>query len=215
MNTSQLSVSNVNLNNINQQFQCVISSPDGGCTDTSNVVSINFCDIASSSIPSVINVSLNSSPNIGITPVTNGATYQWQSNVGFGWMNISDGSNYSGTTTPNLQIINADWQNENEWLQCVVTTNLCSDTTNICVAHITPMGIDETEAGSIYYYENAIHFSKSSAALGQPYYVFDGSGKLISEGVYRGDQAIHLDLVSSGVYCFKLGDRIIKFLKVN
>ena len=215
VNTSQLSVSNVNLNNVNQQFQCVISSPDGGCTDTSNIVSINFCDIASSSIPSVINVSLNSSPNIGITPVTNGATYQWQSNIGFGWLNISEGVNYQGTTTPNLQIINADWQNENEWLQCVVTTSLCSDTTNICVVHITPMGIDETESGSIYYYENAIHFSKISAALGEPYYVFDGSGKLISEGVYRGDQAIHLDLVSSGVYCFKLGDRIIKFLKVN
>ncbi len=215
VNTSQLSVSNVNLNNVNQQFQCVITSADGGCTDTSNIVSINFCDIASSSIPSVLNISLNSSPNIGITPITNGAAYQWQSNIGFGWMNISDGVNYQGTTTPNLQIINADWQNENEWLQCIVSTNLCSDTTNICVVHITPTGIDETEAGSIYYYENAIHFSKVSTALGQPYYVFDGSGKLISEGLYLGDQTIHLDLVSSGVYCFKLGDRIIKFAKVN
>ena len=215
VNTSQLSVSNVNLNNVNQQFQCVISSADGGCTDTSNIVSINFCDIASSSIPSVLNISLNSSPNIGITPVTNGATYQWQSNVGFGWMNISDGSNYSGTSTPNLQILTADWQNENEWLQCVVTTNLCSDTTNICVVHITPMGIDETEAGSIYYYENAIHFSKISAALGQPYYVFDGSGKLISEGIYFGNNSIELDLQAAGVYCFKLGDEILKFIKIN
>ena len=215
VNTSQLSVSNVNLNNVNQQFQCVISSADGGCSDTSNIVSINFCDIASSSIPSVLNVSLNSSPNISISPITNGATYQWQSNIGFGWMNISDGLNYLGTTTPNLQIINADWQNENEWLQCVVTTNLCSDTTNICVVHITPTGIDETEAGSIYYYENAIHFSKISAALGQPYYVFDGSGKLISEGIYFGNNRIELDLQASGVYCFKLGDEILKFIKIN
>lgn len=215
VNTSQLSVSNVNLNNVNQQFQCVISGADGGCTETSNIVSINFCDIASSSIPSVLNVSLNSSPNIGITSITNGATYQWQSNIGFGWMNISDGVNYQGTTTPNLQIINADWQNENEWLQCVVTTNLCSDTTNICVVHITPTVVDETEAGSIYYYENAIHFSKISAALGQPYYVFDGSGKLISEGIYFGNNSIELDLQASGVYCFKLGDEILKFIKIN
>lgn len=215
VNTSQLSVSNVNLNNVNQQFQCVINSPDGGCSDTSNIVSINFCDIASSSIPSVLNVSLNSSPNITITPITNGATYQWQSNIGFGWMNISDGVNYQGTTTPNLQVINADWQNENEWLQCVVTTNLCSDTTNICVVHITPTGIEETEAGSIYYYENAIHFSKISAASGQSYYVFDGSGKLISEGVYFGNNRIELDLHAAGVYCFKLGDEILKFIKIN
>lgn len=214
VNTSQLSVSNVNLNNVNQQFQCVITSADGGCTDTSNIVSINFCDIASSSIPSVLNVSLNSSPNIGITPITNGATYQWQSNIGFGWMNISDGVNYQGTTTPNLQIINADWQNENEWLQCIVTTNLCSDTTNICVVHITPTGVDETDAGSIYYYENAIHFSKVSAALGQPYHVFDGSGKLISEGIYFGNNRIELDLQAAGVYCFKLGDEILKFIKI-
>lgn len=213
VNTSQLSVSNVNLTNVNQQFQCVISSVDGGCTDTSNIVSINFCDIASSSIPSVLNVSLNSSPNIGITPITNGATYQWQSNIGFGWINISDGANYQGTTTPNLQIINADWQNENEWLQCVVTTNLCSDTTNICVVHITPTGVEEPQAGSIYYYENAIHFAKVSTALGQPYYVFDGGGKLIFEGVYFGNNRIELDLQAAGVYCFKMGDEILKFIK--
>ena len=214
-NTAQLSVSNVNLNNVDQQFQCVINSAEGGCSETSNAVAINFCDIASSSIPSVLNVGLNSSPSIAISPITNGAAYQWQSNIGFDWMNISDGANYQGSTTPTLQIVNADWQNENEWLQCIVTTNLCSDSTNICVVHITPTGIEETKAGSIYYYENAIHFSKSSAALGQPYYVFDGSGKLISDGVYFGDQTIHLDLASNGVYCFKLGDRIIKFVKVN
>ena len=215
VNNSQLSVSNVNLNNVNQQFQCVISSADGACVETSNIVSINFCDIASSSIPSILNVGLNNSPSIAVLPITSGAAYQWQSNIGFGWMNISDGANYQGSTTPNLQIVNADWQNENEWLQCVVTTSLCSDTTNICVVHITPTGIEEAEVGSIYYYENAIHFSKISEAIGQPYYVFDGSGKLISEGVYLGDQSIHLDLASSGVFCFKLGDRIIKFVKVN
>jgi hypothetical protein len=213
VNTSQLSVSNVNLNNVNQQFQCVINSPDGGCSDTSNIVTINFCDIASSNIPSVLNVSLNSSPNITITPITNGTTYQWQSNIGFGWMNISDGANYVGTSTPNLQILTTDWQNENEWLQCIVTTNLCSDTTNICVVHITPTGIDETETGSIYYYENAIHFSKISSAMGQRYFVFDGSGKLVSEGIYLGDNRIELDLQAAGVYCFKLGDEVIRFVK--
>jgi len=83
------------------------------------------------------------------------------------------------------------------------------------VVHITPMGIDETEAGSIYYYENAIHFSKISNELGQPYYVFDGSGKLFSEGIYFGNNRIELNLQASGVYCFKLGDEILKFIKIN
>jgi hypothetical protein len=215
VNTSQLSVSNVNLNNVNQQFQCVINSPDGGCTDISNIVSINFCDIASSSIPSVLNVSLNSSPTIAITPITNGATYQWQSNIGFGWMNISDGANYVGTSTPNLQILTADWQNENEWLQCVVTTNLCSDTTNICVVHITPTGVAEVESGFSYYYENAIHFSNEINVLGEPYFVFDCEGRLLKEGVYLGEQTLALNLESTGIYCFKIGDRIIKFIKLN
>ncbi|MFM1773135.1 MAG: hypothetical protein RLZZ71_2277 [Bacteroidota bacterium] len=214
VNTSQLSVSNVNLNNVNQQFQCVINSPDGGCSDMSNIVTINFCDIASSNIPSVLNVSLNSSPIIAITPITNGATYQWRSNIGFGWMNISDGANYVGTSTPNLQILTADWQNENEWLQCIVTTNLCSDTTNICVVHITPTGVDENDLGSIYYFDNAIHFSKISSAMCQRYYVFDGSGKLVSEGIYFGHNRIELDLQAVGVYCFKLGDEILKFIKI-
>jgi hypothetical protein len=75
------------------------------------------------------------------------------------------------------------------------------------------MGIDETENGSIYYYENGIHFSKISSAVGQRYYVFDGSGKLVSEGIYLGDNRIELDLQAAGVYCFKLGDEVIRFVK--
>ena len=212
--TSQLSISNVNMNNVNQQFQCLVSSPDGTCSELSNTVTIYICDIADSSIPSVLNTTLNNSPNISISPANNNATYQWQSNIGFGWVNISDGADYSGTTTANLTLINTDWLNDNEWLQCIITTSTCSDTTNICVVQITPTGINETELGSIYYYENAIRFSKPIAALGERYYVFDGNGKLVSEGTYYGENSIELNLQTSGMYCFKLQDCIIKFIKM-
>ena len=80
---------------------------------------------------------------------------------------------------------------------------------------VIPTSVEEFNLGSIYYYENAIHFSEISAALGQPYYVFDGSGKLVSEGVYFGEQTINLDVVTNGVYCFKLGDKILKYVKIN
>ena len=212
--TSQMSVSNVNVGNGNQQFQCVVTSPDGACTEYSNSVTLYICDIASSSIPAVLNIALNTSPNISISPVNNNASYQWQSNIGFGWVNTSDGADYSGSTTANLTLINSDWLNDNQWLQCVVTSDICSDTTNICVVHITPTGIDETELGSIYYYEDAMRFSQPSNAMGENYYVFDGNGRLITEGKYFGENYIELNLQASGVYCFRLKDKIIKFIKI-
>jgi subtilisin-like proprotein convertase family protein len=212
--TSQMSVSNVNMGNGNQQFQCVVASPDGACTEYSNSVTLYICDIASSSIPAVLNIALNTSPNISISPANNNASYQWQSNIGFGWVNISDGADYLGSTTANLTLINSDWLNDNQWLQCVVSTAICSDTTNICVVHITPTGIDETALGSIYYYENAMRFSQPSNAMGEHYYVFDGNGRLITEGKYFGENYIELNLQSSGVYCFRLKDEIIKFIKM-
>jgi hypothetical protein len=212
--TSQLSVSNVDMSNVNQQFQCVISSPDGACIEYSNAVTFYICDIATSSIPAVLNIALNSSPILTILPASSNATYQWQTNIGFGWENISDGADYSGTSTAELILINSDWLNDNQWLQCIVSSETCSDTTNICVVNITPTGIDEAELSSIYYYENAIRFSNSSVANGEQYYVFDGNGKIIKTGIYLGENSIELNLQASGMYCFKLKDNIIKFIKI-
>jgi len=212
--TSQLSVSNVDMSNVNQQFQCVVSSPDGACIEYSNAVTFYICDIATSSIPAVLNIALNSSPIITILPANSNATYQWQTNIGFGWENINDGSEYSGTSTAELTLINSDWLNDNQWLQCIVSSETCSDTTNICVVNITPTGINETELSSIYYYENAIRFSNSSVANGEQYYVFDGNGKIIKTGIYLGENSIELNLQASGMYCFKLEDNIIKFIKM-
>lgn len=46
--------------------------------------------------------------NYSVTATGTGLTYQWQvsTNGGVSWSNISDGLQYSGTTTPNLTIIN-------------------------------------------------------------------------------------------------------------
>jgi hypothetical protein len=59
-----------------------------------------------------------------------------------------------------------------------------------------------------------MRFSQPSNAMGEHYYVFDGNGRLITEGKYFGENYIELNLQSSGVYCFRLKDEIIKFIKM-
>jgi len=61
--------------------------------------------------------------NYSVTATGNDLTYQWQvsTNGGGSYSNISDGLNYSGTTTPNLTIINVSTSQNNYRYRCVVT----------------------------------------------------------------------------------------------
>ena len=70
------------------------------------------------------NSSINLCPgsNITIPSDVSGSAYQWQLDSGSGFANFSDGTNYSGTNTSSLQIMNAPTTFSKYKYRCVVTT---------------------------------------------------------------------------------------------
>ena len=60
-----------------------------------------------------------------------GNTYQWQQNIGTGFMNITDNSFFVGTTTINLIISNPPSNWYGYQYRCIVNSNTISDTTNL------------------------------------------------------------------------------------
>jgi hypothetical protein len=51
--------------------------------------------------------------------------FQWQSNIGFGFQNLSDAGQYSVTTTSIITLSNVTSQNNNQLLRCINTTDGC------------------------------------------------------------------------------------------
>jgi len=66
--------------------------------------------------------------NGGVTLASNitGASYQWQQNSGGSFVNISNGINFSGVNTPNLQISNIPSSWHSYLYRCVVSGNFIS-----------------------------------------------------------------------------------------
>lgn len=56
------------------------------------------------------------------------AVYLWQTNLGFGFVNLSDAGQYSGTASDSLRISNIGAGNQNQQFRCIVQLGNCTDT---------------------------------------------------------------------------------------
>ena len=70
-----------------------------------------------------------------------GGLYQWQSNTGTGWKNISDTGQYLGTTSDSLIIANVTEANNLQQFRCVVAVSNCVDTTEPGILSVAITGI--------------------------------------------------------------------------
>jgi hypothetical protein len=74
--------------------------------------------------------------NIAIQDPT-GATFQWQTNLGTGFQNLSDVLIYSGTSTSNLVLSSVSSLNNNQPFRCIVGAGSCFDTSAVAVLSIS------------------------------------------------------------------------------
>ena len=67
--------------------------------------------------------------------------FQWQSNAGDAWSNLSDDVVYSGVTTSELTINNVPLEMDNYLFRCVAVINDCSLASEEAVLLVNPLGI--------------------------------------------------------------------------
>ena len=92
----------------------------------------NSCQgTAITSQPSNTSVNIGSNAQLSVNAAV-GSTYQWQSNpLNTGWMNLSNNSTYSGSTTNTLTISNTSVSNHNQPFRAIVNSSGCIDTSNV------------------------------------------------------------------------------------
>jgi hypothetical protein len=77
------------------------------------------------------------------------ASYQWQTNLGLGFQNLSDAGQYSESTTNTLSVNNITLANNNQQFRCIVADGSCEDTTDIAVLTvIDDLGIENLNSNS-------------------------------------------------------------------
>ena len=151
-NNDTLIVSNVTQINNNQQFRCIVSS--GACSDTSSIALLSIC--ATLSTQPVNQTAVNGDNISFVTGSSNpSATYQWQTDLGFGFVNLSNAGQYSGATNDTLTVSNVSISNNNQQFRCIVSAGACIDTSDVAVLTVNnTTNVDQLNNSSIKIYPN-------------------------------------------------------------
>ena len=215
-----LTIANTTLSNNNQPFRCIISS--GSCTDTSAVAVLTvLCNISVTTQP--INQSVNISNNAQFTTASSDplATYQWQTDLGVGYLNLNSVGQYSGTINDTLTITNTTLSNNNQPFRCIISSGSCTDTSNVAVLTvINNVGINEFTQDNLFsVYPNPanshINVKADVTLLGSDYTVYDNTGKLVLSGKINSENTvIELGNLSGGIYMFNVGGNLKQTFKV-
>jgi hypothetical protein len=203
-----LTISSINTANNNQSFRCIVSN--GSCSDTTNGALLIVCQTGLTTQPQNQDIDLGTNATFTVTG-NNIPNYQWQSNLGFGFQNLSNAGQYSGANTNTLTVSNTTSANNNQSFRCVISSNECSDTSAVAILTIkNNVGLYQDLLPAFSIYPNPanenITISLSMHANNAVVEVYDMYGKLILAEVNKSGKQFDLNTstLASGAYYIKL-----------
>lgn len=195
----------------------ILSSPTPTRQDTLNM----FAHFGSHTCDCNCGLIINQQPtnqtvNIGSTALfslasntASNATYQWQSNIGFGFQNLSNAGQYTGVTNDTLLVNNVSMTNNNQAFRCLVNTINCNDISNEVVLNInTTTSIVSRESNTVSIYPNPTSSSfEILNAMNKSVTILSPIGNTVCTYKLRTNQEkIDVGNVSKGIYIIKLID---------
>lgn len=78
------------------------------------------------------------------------ANYQWQTDLGTGFVNITNAGQYNGAYNDTLTVSNVSATNNNQNFRCIINLSSCADTSSTSVLTVTPTGISSIENQNIF-----------------------------------------------------------------
>ena len=201
--TETLSVLNTQFVQDGQLFRCVVNS--GTCADTTNAAILFVCGNVTQQ---PVNQTIISGSSAIFTVASNDLTagFQWQSNIGFGFQDLNDAGQYSGTNTPVLIVSNVNQGNNNQQFRCVITTGSCTVESGEALLTVNSgTNIAENSGKAFRTFPNpttnAVTIETGATHIGAPYTLFDLHGRALLNGVLSSERTVlDLSAFASGVY---------------
>ncbi len=212
-----LSVIGSTFDNDQQPFRCVVMN--GACSDTTEVAFLYVCGSLTLQ-PLDQQVPVGSDATFTVESNDLSAAFQWQSNIGFGFQDLSDAGQYSGTNTPTLTVSNVNEGNENQLFRCVLLSGSCtrfSDEATLTIGE--PVHVPLVASTRLRVWPNptrhSITIEANSAEMGQPIALFDLNGRMLhQEQVTSTRTVLDLSDLAPGVYFISLGAPLRQTMRV-
>jgi len=176
---------------------------------------------ASISQPTNQTINVNNNAQFSVGSSDPNATYQWQTDLGFGFQNLSNAGQYSGVTTDTLTVFNVTMSNNNQNFRSIVSSGSCSDTSDVVVLTVNDnASIDEANQDNLFAVfpnpaQSIIAVKADKTIIGAVYSIYDNTGKVVLTGkLHSENTSIELGNLSGGIYMFSVGEKIKQTFKV-
>ena len=205
---------------VNTTTYTVIGSSFQNCTSVPQTLTVTV-DANSTITSQPINQTLLAGTTAIFTiTATVGSVLQWQTNLGLGFQNLSNVSQYSGVNTATLTINNISISNDNQTFRCIAGTGLCSDTSDVAILSLSPVSVTELMLfKNITIYPNPaarqVTIIADANLSGTVFTVYNSTGKSVIEGKINSENTlIDLENLSEGIYLINIGENIKQTFKV-
>ncbi len=151
------------------------------------------------------------------------AKYQWQTDVGSGFQNLNNSTQFKGVDNDTLKVMNTTLINNHQAFRCISSSGICLDTSGSAILTVkSPGGINIiTETNKIYIYPNPtsdqINLVVDTKFLGLTYNITDVFGRIIIKSkLIQENTTINLNAISNGFYFFVIENTIgyrVKIIK--
>ncbi len=198
--SSTLTVSGVSSANNGLQVRCIVDH--GDCVDTSAVAVLSSC-FAINSQPANQYIVPASSATFAVSTNDPSCTYQWQTNAGFGFQNLSNAGQFTGVTSNTLTVSTVSQANNNQLFRCLVSAATCKDTTAEAKIVLSGVGFGESKLHQLVMSPNPTSgIVRFNFPISGTYRVVTLEGRLIETGDLKA--TIDLSGFQNGVYLIEV-----------
>jgi hypothetical protein len=151
-----------------------------------------------------------------VVNATSGSSFQWQTDLGLGFQNLSNAGQYSGANNDTLVVSNASISNNNQQFRCIVNPESCADTSDIAVLTVSTVGINELSVqGNVSLYPNPTQssFEIQTNLVYSKIDIRDMQGRIVK--TENAGKTITIASLQKGTYLVQLLDEKSKVLAVQ
>ena len=151
-----------------------------------------------------------------IVNANSGSSFQWQTDLGVGFQNLSNAGQYSGVNNDTLTLANATIANNNQQFRCIVNSGSCTATSDIAILTISTSGIDElsnNESINLYPNPASLIFEIQTKLLFDKIEIRDMQGRIVK--TEHKVNKINIESIQKGTYVVQLIDDKSKVIGIK
>jgi hypothetical protein len=181
----------------------------------------NGCQLAVNTQPVSQTININNTAQFTVGSSDPNTSYQWQTDFGVGYQNVTGVGQYIGATTNTLTVSNVTMSNNNQPFRCIVSSGTCSDTSDVAVLTVNNnASIDALSNDKLFTVypnpaQNQLHVKTGIELMNASYSIIDNTGRTVLTGQLTSESTvIELSGLSIGTYFLNVGDQLKESFKV-